>query len=231
MEQTKKKISFLKRIKWMCLLFGFIMYISTESVFGLGWATALTVASMAGFYLICDGEARRTICQYVADDIKDAVASAGHKKCIVEIKSLRGGLITRVYLIGAGARAGICSKAVISRIKRSWYKSSVWVTQLIDLDDESQLETAQEMFNEELLSDLKKMKNHQREETFTAEKEEELRQWVREVMRNEEGQTEQSDPVSGEQSVEKGVEPSPPPETEKRKSGAEEEGKKKPAEK
>ena len=58
MEQTKKKISFLKRIKWMCLLFGFIMYISTESVFGLGWATALTVASMAGFYLICDGDSK-----------------------------------------------------------------------------------------------------------------------------------------------------------------------------
>lgn len=185
MEQIKKRISLLKRVKWICLLLGFVMFISTNAAFGFGWAMSLSTAAAVGFYLICDGEVRRTICQYVADDLKDAVASAGHKKCVVEIKSLRGGLITRVYLIGAGARAGICGKAVINRIKRSWYKNSVWVTQLVDLEDESELETAQEMLNEELLSDFKKMKERKSGEGVMIEKEEELRQWVRAMMEQE----------------------------------------------
>ena len=185
MEQTQKKIFLLKRVRWICLLLGIIMFIGTRDAFGFGWAAALSTVSAAAFYLICGGEVKRTICQYVADDLKDAVASVGHKKCVVEIKSLRGGLITRVYLIGAGTRAGLCGRAVVSRIKRSWYKNSVWVTQMIDLENEAELQTAQKMLNEELLEDLKKMKGRNVEESAIPEDEEELRRWVRELMQQD----------------------------------------------
>ena len=75
MEQTQKKIFLLKRVRWICLLLGIIMFIGTRDAFGFGWAAALSTVSAAAFYLICGGEVKRTICQYVADDLKDAVAS------------------------------------------------------------------------------------------------------------------------------------------------------------
>lgn len=191
MEQTKKKIFLLNKMKWISMIMGIIMFAYTEDAFGMGWALALGIIAAISFYFICNTEARRAICQYVADDLKDAVAKAGHKKCIVEIKSLKAGLVTRVYLIGAGSRAPICSKAVISRIKASWYRSAIWVTQLIDLDDESEMETAQSVLDEELLSDIKKMRDGSHVSSADTAEEEALRDMIREMMEKEE--TEQRD--------------------------------------
>ena len=86
--EIKKKIQFFKRLRWAGILFGLIMYLATFMAFGDVAAMLLAAAATAGFFAICSRESTRTMCQHVADDLKNAVLEAGHNRCIVEIKSM-----------------------------------------------------------------------------------------------------------------------------------------------
>ena len=99
------------------------------------------------------------MCQYVADDLRAAVAAAGLSRCVVGIKSINAGLITRIYLIQAGPLATRCNRAVFERINKSWYRKSIWVTQILELESEGELEEAQAFLDEALFDDLKKMRD------------------------------------------------------------------------
>ena len=158
METAKKRISLMKKIRWLGLLLGFLMYGCTRQSFGEIMATVLAVIAAMSFYFICDGEGHRTMCQYVAEDLKEAVTAAGLNQCVVEIKSIHAGLITRIYLIKAGPLATRCNRAVMERINRSWYRKSIWVTQILELESEGELAEAQEFLDEALLDDLKRMR-------------------------------------------------------------------------
>lgn len=158
MEEIKKKVFFMKKIRWVGLILGIIMYECTVGSFGNGLSTFLAIVAALGFYYICDSEGKRTMCTFVADDLKAAVLAAGHSHCVVEIKSMNVGLITRVYLIGAGSLALRCNRAVLERINRSWYKKSIWVTQILELENEGELEEAQAFLDDALYDDIKKMR-------------------------------------------------------------------------
>jgi len=158
MEAIQKKVKMMKAVRWAGVALGLLMYEATAGSFGGGWATFLAILAAVGFYYICDSEGRRTMCVYVADDLKKAVQAAGHSHCVVEIKSMNVGLITRVYLIGAGSLAIRCHWAVLERINKSWYKKSIWVTQILELEHESELAEAQEFLDDALLDDIKKMR-------------------------------------------------------------------------
>ena len=138
---------------------GLLMYMGTEQAFGDIAATVLAVAAAVAFYFICDGEGRRTMCQYVADALRAAVAAAGLSRCVVEIKSINAGLITRIYLIQAGPLATRCNREGFERINKSWYRKSIWVTQILELESEGELEEAQAFLDEALFDDLKKMRD------------------------------------------------------------------------
>jgi hypothetical protein len=77
---------------------------------------------------------------------------------VVEIKSIHTGLVTRIYLIGAGRLAARYGRTIISHISESWYHKSVWATQLVELEHESELEEAQSFLDEKLLEDIKRMR-------------------------------------------------------------------------
>lgn len=158
MESVKKRITVMKRIRWAGLPMGLLMYTGTEQAFGTVMATVLAVIAAVAFFFICDGEGRRTMCQYVADDLKAAVTDAGLNRCIVEIKSINAGLITRIYLIKAGPLAIRCNRAVLERINRSWYRKSIWVTQILELESEGELEEAQAFLDDALFDDLKRIR-------------------------------------------------------------------------
>ena len=156
MKSVEKKVKIMKWLRWAGILPGVLMYEMTAGSFGSGWATVLAALAAAGFYYICDSEGRRTMCQFVADDLKQAVQKAGLSHCVVEIRSMNVGLITRVYLIGAGSLALRCNRAVLEQINRSWYKKSIWITQILELEHESELAEAQEFLDDALLEDIKK---------------------------------------------------------------------------
>ena len=155
MKKVQKKVKIMKYIRWAGMVMAVIMYEGTVRSFGSGWATFLAVLAGLAFYYICDSEARRAMCTFVADDLRDAVLEAGHSRCVVEIKAMNVGLIPRVYLIGAGSMALRCNRAVMERINQSWYKKSIWVTQILELEHESELQEAQEFLDDALLEDIK----------------------------------------------------------------------------
>lgn len=155
---VKKRVTIFKNLRWVGGIFGIIMYLATFQPFGELMASALCMCATIGFYRICDGESKRTMCQYVADDLRAAVAAAGHSRCVVEIKALSSGLITRVYLIGVTGIAARYNRAVMERINRSWYRKDIWVTQILELQNESELEEAQDFLDERLADDLDQMR-------------------------------------------------------------------------
>ncbi len=155
---VRKRVKRFKNLRWAGGFFGIIMYLATEHAFGELLAVLLCLAATLGFYHICDAESRRTMCQFVADDLKAAVTAAGHSRCVVEIKSISAGLITRVYLIGVGSLAARYNRAVIERINRSWYRKDIWVMQILELESESELQEAHEYLDERLLDDLQQMR-------------------------------------------------------------------------
>lgn len=155
---VRKRVKILKCLRWAGGIFGIVMYLATENVFGELIAVLLCLFATMGFFYICDGESRRTMCQFVADDLKSAVTAAGHSRCVVEIRSMSAGLITRVYLIGAGGLAARYNRAVLERINRSWYRKDIWVTQILELEHESELEEAHDFLDERLFDDLKQMR-------------------------------------------------------------------------
>lgn len=154
--EIKKKVQFFKRLRWMGVVFGVIMYMATFMAFGDVAAMLLAAAAAAGFFAICSREGTRTMCQHVADDLKTAVLEAGHNRCIVEIKSMNAGLITRVYLIRAEGKETLLNRVILERINHSWYRKSIWVTQILGMEDESELKEAHEFLDEALLEDLKR---------------------------------------------------------------------------
>lgn len=154
--EVKKRVMFFKRLRWLGLVFGIIMYCCTFMAFGDMAAVLLAGMASGGFFWICSRESVRTICQYVADDLKSAVMEAGHNRCIVEIKSLNAGLITRIYLVRAEGKETLLNRAVLERINRSWYRKNIWVTQILGMDDESELQEAHDFLDEALLEDIRK---------------------------------------------------------------------------
>jgi len=156
--RVRKRVDLLGRIKWLGLFFGLIMYYATVSAFGDIIATALACAAATAFYVICDRESKTTICEHVSGHLHTVLVNAGQRDSVFEIKTARTGLIIRVYLIRAHERAPLCTKALLHAISESWYRSRVWVTQIIDLNSENEIEDAQQTLNEELLEDLKKPK-------------------------------------------------------------------------
>ncbi len=156
--RVRKRVDLLGRIKWIGLFLGMIMYYAVTPAFGDIIATALACAAATSFYMICDKESKTTICEYVSQHLHDALVRAGQKESVFEIKAARTGLIVRVYLIRAHEKAPLCTKALLHAISESWYRSRVWVTQIVDLNSENEIEEAQQTLNEELLEDLRKPK-------------------------------------------------------------------------
>ncbi len=160
----QKKIACMRGLRWLGAIFGVIMYFATEGAFGFYFAVALGIAATLGFFHICDKERRRIMCQFVADDIRAAVNEAGHNRCIVEIKSINAGIIMRVYLVGAGRLAINYNRAIMERIKKSWYRKDIWVTQILELDHESELEEAHEYLDKQLMKDLRRIRDEKSKE-------------------------------------------------------------------
>ncbi len=155
MESVRKRADLLGRIKWLGLLLGIMMYYLTVGAFGDIVSTFLGCAAAVGFYLICDNERKSVVARHISDQLDEVLRKIGQRENVFEIKSTGTGMVIRIYYIGAGEKAALCTKAVLEAISKSWYRSRVWVTQIVDLERREEIPEAQRALNEELLSDLK----------------------------------------------------------------------------
>ena len=162
MEQVEKRIRLLGYIKWAGLALGLLMYGVTLRAFGEAWATGLGVLAACAFFFVCEDGKRGVLCEHIAEDLQEAMECVGEQDCIFEIKSMKLGLIIRVYFIKAGEMAPRYGKALIEAIARSWYRSRIWITQFVDLENEAELRDAEALLNEELLRNLKRQRDEQK---------------------------------------------------------------------
>lgn len=163
MEKMKKTIALLSRLKWLGLLLGALMCIITQPRFGDVWSVVLGTAAGVGFMFICENGKKNMICDHVADDLHKALEREGYHDVAFEIKILKPGMIIRIFTIGTSEDdTAICNGAIVRQISRSWYREKVWITQLMSVKDEEEIEDAREALDEELLEDLKKIKEERK---------------------------------------------------------------------
>ena len=155
MESIKKKTNLLGKVKWLGAGFAVIMYLAVVNTFGEVPAIILGAVAGVSFFLICEKEKRNILCEHVSETIHAALEKIGQSDCIFEIKTMRPGLIIRVYLIKANEKVHLCNKAIIDTISRSWFRQQVWITQVVNINSEEDIDDAQRSLNEELLNDVR----------------------------------------------------------------------------
>lgn len=155
MDKSERTIKTLDSIRWVGIVPALIIYAVCAGVFAPWLTVVLTVGFWAGFIVICSSEKKRILCADIVRDIRGALAKAGHKDAVFEIKPLKIGIVIRVYLIRARHKATLCSEAISSSIASGWYRRYVRAMQIVDLDSEADVGEAQMMFNEDLWMDIR----------------------------------------------------------------------------
>lgn len=159
MDRVRRKADFLGKIKWIGLLLGIFMYYATLEAFGDIVSTILGCIAATSFYLICENERKTVISRHVSEQLRGVLQKLGQRESVLEIKASSTGFVIRVYLIRAGERAPLCTKALLDSIASSWYRSRVWATQIVDVDEPEEILEAQKMLNDQLFEDIKKNKD------------------------------------------------------------------------
>lgn len=162
MEKVKKTIGILNKVKWLGLVFGAFMCLYIEPRLGVMWAMGLGTVAGIAFIYVCDFERRAILSEYVAHDLKEALQIKGYENAVVEIRHLRTGMIIRIYVIDVGENAVLCNAIVVQRIESRWYRKNVWVTQLVGVGSKEDIAAAKETLDEELINDLKRMRDEEK---------------------------------------------------------------------
>ena len=157
MKKLRKTLVFFARLKWLGLLLGAVMCIITLPSFGEVWSVVLGTVAGFGFMYLCENEKKNIICDHVADDLHDALEKEGFHDVAFEIKVIRRGMIIRIFTIGTSEEdTAVCNAAIVRRISKSWYREKVWITQLVSVQNEDEIDEARKLLDEELFEDLKR---------------------------------------------------------------------------
>lgn len=157
MDSVRKKTEILGRLKWLGFFAGLIMYYATVYSFGNIISMILACVAAIAFYYICENERRTVISKHISEHLSEVLAKVGQAENIFEIKSTGTRMIIRIYLIRARERAPLCSKAAMDAITKSWYRSKVWITQIVDIDNQEEIPEAQKTLDDQLFDSLKRM--------------------------------------------------------------------------
>lgn len=162
MEQVKKNLAILGKVKYLGLLLGAGMYFYVEPRMGSVWASVLCCLAGCGFIVICENARKTIMCEHVVQDLGGALKARGFSRHSFEIKSLKAGLIIRIYMIRAEEKISLCNSIIMERITQSWYKDMVWITQLVDLNSEDEIREARDTLDDELIEQIKEMREEAR---------------------------------------------------------------------
>ena len=156
MNKAKRYSQRLEKLRWLWCLPAAVMYAATQVPFGQTAAFVLAVVFGVAFYLICSRGRMHVISEDIVRDIRDTLKRFGHEDSVYEIKGFTFGLVVRVYLFKAKLNTPTCTKAIMDRLSRGWYKNMVWVAQIVDIEEESQLRNAQKDLDQALLDTLER---------------------------------------------------------------------------
>ena len=154
--RTRRIVRLLSRLKWFGVFFGIVMYYGTYESFGDLVAMALACLATMVFYIMFDRQAKTILSQHVSNHLQTVLSPLGQKESEFEIKCTRIGIVIRVYFIRAQDKAPLCMRAIICAIERSWYRSQVLATQIVDVASRDEIPEISDELNENLVEDIKK---------------------------------------------------------------------------
>lgn len=154
MNKAKKYSERLEKLRWLWCIPSAVMYAATQIPFGRTIAFVLAVVFGAAFYLVCSRGRMHIISEDIVKDIKDTLKGFGHEDSVYEVKGFSFGLVVRVYLFKARVKTPVCTKAIMNRLSKGWYRNLVWVAQVVDVEEESQLRKVQKELDNVLIESL-----------------------------------------------------------------------------
>jgi hypothetical protein len=168
MRKAERNCRILEGLKWFFFVPVLIMFFCTRM--SVGNLVALFLGAIFGiaYFILCNRSKMLVICDDIVRDLRAALKSVGQENNIFEVKNFTLGFVVRVYLIRAKYLTPSCNKVIIEKIANSWYKKYIMVTQVTDIERESDLKIAQKAFNEALLKGLREQ--DKKEKTEKSEK-------------------------------------------------------------
>ncbi|MBR3785227.1 MAG: hypothetical protein IKJ77_02330 [Firmicutes bacterium] len=152
----ERQVRVIGLAKWLCIPLGCIMFYGTVNSFGPFAARLLSLAAMAGFFLLMRNEQHRLIGETIAGDIRDAIQEVGNVESFVEIRRVKSGILARVYLVNAREKAVFVQRAITRKLEECSMKKYLWVMQLTDMPAGVSLEETQQKLNEKLMEELRR---------------------------------------------------------------------------
>ncbi|MBR4019691.1 MAG: hypothetical protein IKI99_00090 [Firmicutes bacterium] len=150
----ERQVKVIGLAKWLCIPLGCIMFYGTVNSFGPFAARILSLAAMAGFFILMRSEQNRLIGETIAEDIRDAIQEVGDVESFVEVRRMKSGILARVYLVNAREKAIFVQRAITRKLEECSMKKYLWVMQLTDMPARDNLEETQQMLNEKLFEEL-----------------------------------------------------------------------------
>lgn len=160
MERTVKIIEIAR---WLSLVMGGVMFVSTRDSFGNPLSAALAVSAALIFWTMMQRERSRLIGQTIASEIKKVITEISNVDSLIEIKRLKSGIIARVYLINGKDKVALIHRAVARTMEQSSFRKYLWIMQMTDMPARSALPERQRMLNEQLLEELLNRRRGDRE--------------------------------------------------------------------
>ena len=154
MNKAKKYSERLDLLKWFWCIPSAIMYAATQVPFGKATAFGLALMFGAAFFLICSRGRMHIISEDIVKDVKESLKAFGQENSVFEVRGFSFGLVVRVYLYRANIKTPACTKAIMERLSKGWYKNLVWVAHVVDVAEESQLKSLQKELDQALIDTL-----------------------------------------------------------------------------
>lgn len=156
-ERNSKK---LENLRWFWFIPSALMYAATQIPFGKGVALALSAVFGIAFYFICSRGRMLVICEDIVRDVAQTLERLGQNENVFEVKSMSFGIVVRVYMVKARQGGPACTKAILDKLSKGWYKKFIWITQVVDIDGEKDIKEAQKALDQSLLDDINEKKRN-----------------------------------------------------------------------
>ena len=150
----EKKLSLIKKSRWLSILLGAIMFLGTYYSFGIILATLLAISFSVIFWLLINKYYAQTILDFVKDRVNKVISNISDVDSIVEVNSVNSFMIARVYLINKTIQSSLIKEALIKKIGEKINSKHLKAVQIALIKSRNEYRNTKEEFNKQLLKEL-----------------------------------------------------------------------------
>ncbi|HKK96443.1 MAG TPA: hypothetical protein VJ916_09060 [Anaerovoracaceae bacterium] len=150
----EKKLSLIKKSRWISIILGAIMLSGTFYSFGIVMAVLLAVSFSTAFWFIINKYYAQTILDFVKDRVNSIISNINDTDSIVEVNSINSFMIARVYLINKTIQSSLIKEAIIKKIGEKINSKHLRAVQIALIKSKSEYRNTKEEFNKQLVKEL-----------------------------------------------------------------------------